>query len=217
MGVLFKFVKFFSYSIERIIISIVTKITIVDKEGIYHLEIYFLTGNLILNFEVLQSELTVYITPWKVSKYGVFSGPYFLTFGLNTERYFVSLRSQSKCGKIRTRKSSVFGHISHSIWVCWNPLLKKFCRSLKQSAEKSQVSSFAKRKLWLIVSNTFDRSYDKSPIWLPSSICCFQVSIICKRHYLELWVFLKSRIAKNFRFMKLSICLNKLLVDMKGY
>ena len=54
VGVLFKFVKFFSYSIERIIISIVTKITIVDKEGIYHLEIYFLTGNLILNFEVLQ-------------------------------------------------------------------------------------------------------------------------------------------------------------------
>ena len=26
-------------------------------------------------------------TAWKVSKYGVFSGPYFPTFGLNTERY----------------------------------------------------------------------------------------------------------------------------------
>ena len=33
-----------------------------------------------------------------------FSGPYFPTFGLNTERYFVLLRIQSKCGKIRTRK-----------------------------------------------------------------------------------------------------------------
>ena len=32
------------------------------------------------------------ITAWKVSKYGVFSGPYFPTFGLNTKRYFVSLR-----------------------------------------------------------------------------------------------------------------------------
>ena len=37
-------------------------------------------------------------TVWKVSKYGVFSGPYFPT-----------------CGKIRTRKYSVFGHISHNV------------------------------------------------------------------------------------------------------
>ena len=29
------------------------------------------------------------ITAWKVSKYGVFSGPYFPAFSLNTERYFV--------------------------------------------------------------------------------------------------------------------------------
>ena len=28
----------------------------------------------------------------------------------NTERYFVSLRIQSECGKIRTRNNSVFGH-----------------------------------------------------------------------------------------------------------
>ena len=35
-------------------------------------------------------------------------------FGLNTERYWVSLRIQSECGKIRTRKNSVFGHFSRS-------------------------------------------------------------------------------------------------------
>ena len=40
----------------------------------------------------------------KVSKYGVFSGPYFPAFELTTERYGVSLRIQSKCGKIQTRK-----------------------------------------------------------------------------------------------------------------
>ena len=34
-----------------------------------------------------------------------FSGTYFPAFGLNTERYFVSFRIQSKCGKIRTRKT----------------------------------------------------------------------------------------------------------------
>ena len=44
-----------------------------------------------------------------------FSGPYFPAFGLNTKRYFVSLRIQSECGKIRTRKNSVFRHFSHSV------------------------------------------------------------------------------------------------------
>ena len=34
-----------------------------------------------------------------------FCGPHFPAFGLNTERYRVSLRIQSKCGKIRTRKT----------------------------------------------------------------------------------------------------------------
>ena len=31
------------------------------------------------------------ITAWKVSRYGVFSGPYFTVFGLNTERYCMSI------------------------------------------------------------------------------------------------------------------------------
>ena len=34
-------------------------------------------------------------TTWKVSKYGVISGPYFPVFGLNTEIYEVNLRSKS--------------------------------------------------------------------------------------------------------------------------
>ena len=54
-------------------------------------------------------------TAWKVSKYGVFSGPHFLAFGLNTERYSAFLRIQSECGKIRTRKNSAFGHFSRSV------------------------------------------------------------------------------------------------------
>ena len=32
-----------------------------------------------------------------------FSGSYFPAFGLNTERYSVSLRIQSECGKMRSR------------------------------------------------------------------------------------------------------------------
>ena len=53
------------------------------------------------------------ITVWKVSKYGLISCPYFPVFGLNTERYEVSLRIQSECGKIRTRNNSVFGHLKY--------------------------------------------------------------------------------------------------------
>ena len=50
------------------------------------------------------------VTVWKVSKNGVFSGLYFPVFGLNAEIYEVNLRIQSKYGKIRTRKNSVFGN-----------------------------------------------------------------------------------------------------------
>ena len=50
-----------------------------------------------------------------MTNYGVFSGRYFLLFGLNTERYGVSLRIQSKYGKIRTRKKSVFGQFSRIV------------------------------------------------------------------------------------------------------
>ena len=46
-----------------------------------------------------------------------FSGPYFPAFGLNTEIHSVNLRTQSECGKIRTRKNSVFGHFSRSGFV----------------------------------------------------------------------------------------------------
>ena len=35
-----------------------------------------------------------------------YSGPYFPALGLNTERYPISLRIQSECGKIQTRMTS---------------------------------------------------------------------------------------------------------------
>ena len=50
------------------------------------------------------------LTVWYFSKYGVFSSPYFPAFG-------VSLRIQSKCRKIRTRKNSVFGYFCCSVWL----------------------------------------------------------------------------------------------------
>ena len=60
-------------------------------------------------------------TAWTVSRYGVFPGPYFPAFSMNTEIYSISHISdntiyslQSECGKILTRKNSVFGHFSRS-------------------------------------------------------------------------------------------------------
>ena len=54
---------------------------------------------------------------WKVLKHGVFFGLHFPASRLNTERYGVFLRIQSDCGKIRTRKNSVFGHFWRSVWT----------------------------------------------------------------------------------------------------
>ena len=45
-----------------------------------------------------------------------YSGPHFPSFWLNTERYGISLRIQSECGKIRARKNSVFGHFLRSVY-----------------------------------------------------------------------------------------------------
>ena len=56
----------------------------------------------------------VVVSAWEVFKYGVFSGPHFLAFGLTTERYSIYLCIQFEGEKIRTRKISVFGHFSRS-------------------------------------------------------------------------------------------------------
>ena len=44
------------------------------------------------------------------------SGPYFPAFGLNTKRHFVFLCIQSKCGKIRTRITPIYGHFLRSVY-----------------------------------------------------------------------------------------------------
>ena len=73
---------------------------------------------------------STFYTARKVSKYGVFSGPYFPEFELNTERYSVSLHTQSVCGKIQTRKNSVFEHFSGSVRE-----VKEFKRSYNENKE----------------------------------------------------------------------------------
>ena len=57
------------------------------------------------DFRKISTPCALDSTAWKVSKHGVFSGPYFRAFRLNMERYSVSLCIQSEWGKIRTRKT----------------------------------------------------------------------------------------------------------------
>ena len=48
------------------------------------------------------------LNKWTLCKtypYSEFSGPYFSALGLHTERYYISLRIQSNCGKIQTRQT----------------------------------------------------------------------------------------------------------------
>ena len=74
---------------------------------------------LMWNKQVWLKIMLAFTTAWKVSKYGLFSGPYFLVFRLNTEIYEVNLLIQSKYRKIQTRKNSIFGHFSrHNCLSC---------------------------------------------------------------------------------------------------
>ena len=100
-----------------------------------------------------------------MSKYGFFSGPYFRAFGLNTERYFVSLRIQCECGKIRTRKSSVFGHISHNVRFRLFRLFRllRFCITVYSKSFKFQTSRFqnkfsVKEYVSLIKSSGYEKN-----------------------------------------------------------
>ena len=67
-----------------------------------------IAGNFYKNYKMFPYT----ITAWKVSKYGVISGPYFPVFGLNTE----ILRIHVEYRKIRTRNKSAFGHFSRIVW-----------------------------------------------------------------------------------------------------
>ena len=67
--------------------------------GTLQLCIEFLTRKLIFSFLSFALICVKSICIWS------FSGPYFPLFGLNTERYSVSLCIQSEWGKIRARKT----------------------------------------------------------------------------------------------------------------
>ena len=62
------------------------------------------------------SNWLIIFTVQKVSKYGVFSGPYFPSNGLNTERYKVFSPNMGKCGPEETPYLDTF-HAVFSIKI----------------------------------------------------------------------------------------------------
>ena len=76
-----------------------------------------------------------------MSKYWVFSDPYFHAFGLNTKIYSVNLWIQSEYKKLRSRKTSLFGKFSSSVFVIFSFACQYslqcywYCYNQKQSSD----------------------------------------------------------------------------------
>ena len=93
-----------------------------------------------------------------------FSGPYFPAFGLNTERYNVSLRIQSKRRKIRTRKTPntdtfyavyTLGLYSSAAFLVDNPY------NIYPQGQKLQSNIYSQ------IKHQFSISYDFAVLWNP--------------------------------------------------
>ena len=76
-----------------------------------------------------------------------FSGLYFPVFGLDTERYFVSLRIQSERGKMRTRKT-----LNTDTFYAVKPKQKTEPKTIKFNQEQS-----GKKKLLSKKENNVDK------------------------------------------------------------
>ena len=69
------------------------------------------------------SDVQTFFTAWKVSKYGVFSGPYFPVFSPNTRKF--------------GRKKIIFWTLSRSVlFVCWIYLLSATIANLLVNSSK---------------------------------------------------------------------------------
>ena len=146
-----------------------------------------------------------------------YSGPYFPTFGLNTERYRVSLRIQSGCGKIRSispysvrmgentdQNNSEYGHFLHS----GNLLKIAFFRNL--------VNITTSNIAWLYFSksNCNQSRYYQVVLQLTLNIahtfllcfyCCLLTDVCWENKSLQLWnlkSFLKS-VCPIFSFLNI--------------
>ena len=119
--------------------------------------------NLIRLSQILRlknSLLEVIITAWKVSKYEVFSGPYFPVFGMNTEIYRANVRIQSEYRKMSTRKNSLFRPFWRSAFtgILWKSSSEKYCKCIKKKVCAGISFSF---EVWVSFQNSFLQDVSK--------------------------------------------------------
>ena len=112
-GNLFLF-TYFSWCYESLKFEILQLRVKFQTSSYISVVLWVMHGDIILNLGlcdyIVCRKFTVLILVWslycvKSLRIRNFSDPNFPAFGLNTERYGVSLRIQSECGKIRTRKT----------------------------------------------------------------------------------------------------------------
>ena len=82
-----------------------------------------------------------------MSIFGVVLVPIFTAFGLNTEKYFVSLRFQSKCGKNADHNNSKYGHILRSVQPLSSDFLEQAACLFKVLPEAVTRGSLYKKLL----------------------------------------------------------------------
>ena len=82
-----------------------------------------------------------------------YSGLYFPAFGLNRERYRVSLRIQSECGKLRTRITPNTGTF---YTVKWN--LHRFIILIKLTILSRALDIFTLQLFWFLQTFSCDSS-----------------------------------------------------------
>ena len=82
-----------------------------------------------------------------------FSGPYSPAFGLNTERYSVSLRIKSECGKIRTRKTPNTDNF-HALCIGYEDTFRKLQPNHVKDRNHSQMK---------LTENTLFQSFQMKP------------------------------------------------------
>ena len=99
-------VKYFSKSIRNHLQWRLFQIEMIVKVCNFTKKVFWSLGNFLSKMELLAK---IFGKSFRGShcvksvRIRSYSGPYFPAFGLNTERYSVSLRTQSECGKIWTR------------------------------------------------------------------------------------------------------------------
>ena len=72
------------------------------------------------NFNGFTKNTSIDCTAWKVSKYGVFSGPYFPVFGLNTEIFSLcSVRIQANANQKKLRIWTLFTQCRFFVNFYW--------------------------------------------------------------------------------------------------